>query len=246
MPSKPRSKILFDNCTTHKVWRGHNKEFVLATENCKETYLLQLKESIDLKIFEDISLNALCIMGNHTHEMFTIGKVQRFSNLMRRHHSKFGIYYNRLNKRSGKVAESRPHTTCFEEDEFSMEAVFYVHANPLRANIIKDERGYAWSTHMLYAYGKLSSALKKLNLKFKFPKWYIELGKTSKERQARYRKLFAQYRKNNSEHYRKFSKILFVGNARWEIAKNESIQQYLREMRERLKEDILIEIDNSG
>lgn len=226
MPRKPRSKILFDNCTTHKVWRAHNQEHYLKNNNIKKLYFDCYEKTFQEA--ENYQLEAFCIMDNHVHEIYKIDKVKAFSGFMRRHHSRFGQIYNIKHDRSGKVAEKRPHTTCFQRDIHAMNAIFYVHANPLQAKITKDERAYIWSTHLLYAYGKPPPCSEKI--KIVFPEWYINLGKDFKTRQEKYRKLFQAYWKKarKDKGYIRYSKIYFVGEELWVYEKEEAVREYFR------------------
>ena len=59
MSSKPRSKIIFDNCTIHKVWRAHNKEWILRDPGIKEKYLEFLGNTLHRKEVKDIFVIAL-------------------------------------------------------------------------------------------------------------------------------------------------------------------------------------------
>ena len=115
MARKPRSLVLFDNCTTHKVWRAHNKEYYLQSDSIKQLYIDSLLK-VQKTDQNDYELNALTLMSNHVHGVIKISTVKTFSNLMRNHHSRFGLVFNQIHKRCGKVAQERPHTTCFEVD----------------------------------------------------------------------------------------------------------------------------------
>ena len=231
MARKPRSLVLFDNCTTHKVWRAHNKEYYLQNSKIKQLYIDSLLK-VQKADQKDYELNALTLMSNHVHEVIKISTVKSFSNLMRNHHSNFGLIFNKMHKRCGKVAQERPHTTCFEVDSYSMEAVFYTHANPIKAGMVKDSKMYYWSTHAVYAFGKKPKWLE--GIKFKFPEWYMELGSTFKERQAKYRSLFNKYLKKalDGKTYLRFSKMNFHGGPMWTFTKDQIIKSYFQNLRE--------------
>ena len=231
MPRKPRSLVLTDNCTTHKVWRAHNREYYLQSHRVKKLYINSLIKAQGEH--EDYEMNAITLMTNHVHEVMKIFKLKKFSDLMRNHHSRFGLTYNKIHKRSGKVAEARPHTTCFEEDSDSMDAVFYTHANPYKARMVKEGQDYHWSTHQYYAHGKKPKFLE--GVKFKFPKWYMDLGKTFEERQKKYRKLFNKYLKKvlSKKIYNRYSKLYFQGSPEWTFAKNQIVKSYFKDKRDR-------------
>lgn len=223
MPRVPRSLTVINNHSVHKVWRGHNKEWNLGEYKDKLKYLDFLNDDFDKKQSQvGAEIQALCLMNNHTHEVFYIKSQKQFSNHMRRHHGRYGQYFNKQHGRSGKVAEDRPRTTLIEDGIHEMRTVFYIHANPIRANIVKDARNYQWSTHLLYAFGKKASWMKHIKL----PDWYKRLGKNATERQRKYRRLFARYLKETGRFKQGFLKKLFLGNELWVEEQNNKLSNW--------------------
>lgn len=188
MPRIPRGWIIQEEAPFHKIWRGHNKEWNLGSDVEKTKYLSLLTEE---KAKDVNPLHALCLMSNHTHEVYTLKNLSSFSNFMRRHHSRYGMYFNRKHKRCGKVAQDRPLTSQIQDEEYEMRVVLYIHANPVRAGICNDAKDYVWSTHTLYAYGKKPKWMK--GMPFVFPDWYMALGETMQQRQKVYRQIFDRY-----------------------------------------------------
>jgi len=188
MPRIPRNLILEEGYQTHKIWRGHNREWNISSNAEKEVYLNQMNKVLEKQNHPN-DLNVFALMFNHTHELFHVNDKKEFSNMMRNHHSRYGMYFNQKHKRQGKVAYERPKTTLIENDEYSMNATFYIHANPVKAGISKNAANYRWSTHKLYAFGKREKFMKYV----KFPAWYMDLGKTWESRQKIYRRLFDAY-----------------------------------------------------
>ena len=208
MPRIPRNLILEEEFQAHKIWRGHNKEWNLNTSEEKSAYLSYLNK---LLIKNSNELNSFAVMSNHSHELFDIHDKDSFSELMRNHHSKYGMFFNRKHKRQGKVAYDRPKTCLIQSDEYSMKATFYIHANPLRAGITKNAANYRWSTHKLYAFGRRDEFTKFV----KFPQWYIDLGNTWKDRQKKYRRLFDAYLKDAGLIKQEFLSRYFFGSYPW-------------------------------
>jgi len=225
MPRYPRAWILEDERAFHKVWRGHNKEWNLSTPTDKLTYLRFLGEE-HVKQGCHNPLHALALMSNHAHEIYSLENLKVFSNFMRQHHGRYGAFFNRSRHRKGKVAQDRPFTCSMEDDHDEMIVTFYIHANPLRANIVKDAKDYLWSTHNLYAFGKKSSWMK--GMKVTFPPWYMALGATPKLRQRRYRQLFDAYLKKYGLRKQDFS-VYGVGSLPWCLARKIEIRAQWRE-----------------
>ena len=115
MARLPRKFKVLPNHSVHKVWRGHNREWNLGTDFEKQTYLKFLNEDLESEKYDAGSvLQALTIMSNHAHEIFLLLNPGFFSNHMRRHHSRYGAFFNRIKGRCGKVAQDRPRhdTAC--------------------------------------------------------------------------------------------------------------------------------------
>lgn len=183
----------------HKMWRGHNREHVLAKNAEKLDYLSQLAKTRSDQTKSYVKWHSFCIMGNHVHETGSLKRdplkeslvpaIAELGNWMRRAHSRFGAGYNRRHKRQGKVAYDRPKTCEIENHHQLLRVMFYGDANPVRAGIVSHPSRYPFSTYRFYAYGKKSRYTRDIEP----PQAYLQLGATPKERQRNYRKLCDSY-----------------------------------------------------
>jgi putative transposase len=213
MARVPRKLQLLPNHSVHKIWRGHNREWNLGTPAQKAAYLGYLNDDFESDRYKTGSkIRALTLMSNHTHELFNILEPKEFSGHMRRHHSRYGAFFNRTNQRLGKVAQDRPKTCLIGDPHHEMVTIFYIHANPLRAKMVGDAKDYAWSTHRLYAFGKRDPWMKHVEL----PGWYMKLGHDGDQRQRKYRQLFARYLKETGLVKQSFLHRRFFGPLSWE------------------------------
>jgi putative transposase len=228
MARPPRCLTVFAGYCVHKVWRGHNKEDNLGTPIEKSAYLGFLNEDLESERYQaGCELNALTLMDNHTHEFCKVLDPGLFSAHMRRVHSRFGAFFNRLKSRCGKVAQDRPHTTLLEAEQAEIEAVLYVHANPVRANMVKDARHYRWSTHKLYAFGQREDWMRNVVL----PQWYLNLGNTALVRQRNYRRLFANYLREKGRFKQTFLRRRFYGNPAWMLQQEKKVADWRKQRR---------------
>lgn len=189
MVTHARQNFLEDNTLVHKIWRGHNGEWIFKEFDEKLSYLRYLNRTIS-KEFEE--LHALCLMSNHSHEIYFVKQRLGFSRFLRKHHTNFGQFYNRKFSRRGPVSECRPKTIPIKSDIHEMISVFYIHANPIRAGIVngvEELKSYPWSTHLFYGYGIYMEWMKSVVL----PEWYLNFGTSDEERQRYYLHLFRQY-----------------------------------------------------
>jgi putative transposase len=192
MARHPRSLTVLPNFSVHKIWRGHNRDKNIGTDEEKQKYLKFFNDDFESeKYVQGAELMALTLMDNHTHEIYHVTDQPLFSEHMRRHHTRYGIHFNRMHERSGKVAEDRPKTCLLETEYQQMVVTFYVHANPVRAKMVSDAKKYLWTTHSLYAFGKRLPWMRNIVL----PPWYLKLGRTAALRQKKYRQLFDAYLK---------------------------------------------------
>ena len=225
MARTPRRFTVRAGHSVHKVWRGHNIEWNLKTDEQKLTYLdFYNQDEEDLRYTQGSEIQALTLMSNHTHEVFGISEPPLFSAQMRRHHSRYGAYFNKQSNRCGKVAQDRPHTTLLESSHQEMETVFYVHLNPVRAGIVGDARDYQWSTHKLYAFGKREPWMRNVVL----PEWYLKLGRSAELRQRAYRRLLARYLKEKGTTKQRFLKKRFFGSVAWCDKNEQKVSRWRR------------------
>ena len=92
MPRIPRNLILEEGFQTHKIWRSHDREWNIQTNDEKEVYLNLLNEELSK---QSNDLNAFCVMSSHSHEEYDINNKTSFSDFMRNHHSKYGMFFNK-------------------------------------------------------------------------------------------------------------------------------------------------------
>ncbi len=225
----PRQYILpMEEASLHKIWRAHNKDFLLIEAETKKIYLRCLFKSVSHKSVDGaVKIHAYCIMSNHVHELVTYNKTcKSLSTHMRISHSKFGQIFNKKNNRQGPVAYDRPKTPLIEPNDYHlMQVHFYIESNPLRAGMVKDLKYYPYSTYRFYAYGIRNEFSDQLTI----PEWYIKLGSTPIERQRKYRSLFFIYLKNSLVRHPHYTVALFIGDTAWVLEQKENFKKRLKE-----------------
>lgn len=148
---------------------------------------------------EHCQIHAYCVMDNHFHQSVTyLNGSGRLSQFMRYAHGLFGARFNRNKGRSGKVAEGRPKTPRVQNDYHAMRLHFYV-------------------------YGIRTQFTERLTI----PSWYLALGKTLRECQRKYRKLFRQYIEAELENLKGIFLKRAIGDALW-------VEGFLQELKDKL------------
>lgn len=196
-------------------WRCHNKEFYLENYKNKALYLNVIRKSLERNInSNNISIHSYCVMDNHFHQSISY-KISylHLSNFMRLSHGTFGLRFNKIHERSGKVAESRPKTSLIQDSKHEMRVHFYVEANPIRSKKLSlaQLKHYKFSSYRYYAYGIKDEFSTILTA----PSWYLKLGKTARERQRVYRKLFLSFI-GSTKSSESITNKLFIGDQSWE------------------------------
>ena len=190
----PRGNILAPGNTFHKIWRCHDRQYLLQNHSEKHAYLKSVHDDYQKKCSrDDFVIYSYNMMSNHGHESSEIiDNLKAFSDHMRRSHGIFGLMYNRRHDRIGKVAHGRPKTLRVQDDEQMKTLMFYIDCNPVRAGIIKNPTDIRWkdfSSCRFYCFGEKNSYSDMLTL----PKWYKKLGKTARQRQRKYRSMLDKY-----------------------------------------------------
>lgn len=223
----PRSIQLYQEAASvHLIWRCHNKEYYLRPNAIKALYMDTVTRSLKKG---NVAIHSYCVMDNHYHQSTSYNSTSfHLSKYMRHAHGIFGSQYNRIHKRSGKVAEARPKTSLIQNTEHEMRVHFYIEANPIRAGICSPEqlKNYKFNSFRFYAYGIKDEYTKLLTL----PQWYLELGSTQKERQRTYRKLFYEYLNEQSSpqwNFKNFEQA-FIGSGLWRIEQERRVTRQIK------------------
>lgn len=179
----------------HCVWKCHNSEFYLEKRESRELLLGIFFKYLTLNganYLNKVHLHAFCVMSNHVHFLMSYeGGSENLSDFLRRCNGVFGQTYNRLNRRSGKVANARPFVSLIESYEHALRVHMYIEANPIRSGMRDLENLHLdrFNSYRLFAFGDADVQTKKMVL----PGWYMELGESPEMRQEKYRRIFAEY-----------------------------------------------------
>jgi putative transposase len=128
----------------HVLNRGNGRRPLFRKDPDFAAFVKLLAEA--LKRFE-VDLLAFCLMGNHWHLLLRPRKARSLSQMMawltvthaRRHH----MHYP--DPGSGHVYQGRFKSFPVESDEHFLIVARYIHANPLRARLVKRAQDWRWS-----------------------------------------------------------------------------------------------------
>ena len=153
--------------------------------------VLKAMEEFLARALGTVSVYCYCIMSNHYHDVGAItGDHKGFSAWKQSMHCSIAQAVNRFFKRIGPVGASRPLNVVVDDDvEAQIRVIMYVLYNPVRAGLVQNPQEWMYSAYAFYAYGKRNKYSRFLT----YPQWYMDLGRTMKERRRRFRRLAHKY-----------------------------------------------------
>lgn len=169
---KPRiARNLLGGIFSHHITQGINREYIFKTKEEKEKYL-----SLIERYYQEynILILAYCIMDNHTHLLIYAEDTKDISNFMAKINMKYAYFYNHYHKRIGYVFRDRFYSKPINSQNQLLKCMKYIHMNPVRAKIVKNEEDYNFSSYHCYIQKNQLINSKTLNLIFGTEKDYLK------------------------------------------------------------------------
>jgi putative transposase len=137
----------------HVLNRGNGRRMLFSKDADFAAFVKLLAEA--LQRFE-VDLLAYCLMGNHWHLLLRPRTDKALSRMLawlsvthaRRHHRRYP------NPGSGHLYQGRFKSFPVESDEHFLIVVRYIHANPLRAGLVRRAQEWRWSDLARHAGGR--------------------------------------------------------------------------------------------
>ncbi|MGI5822599.1 MAG: transposase [Dethiobacteria bacterium] len=136
----------------HAMMRGNNREAIFYKNSEKRLFLELLQQQVDDK---NISLAAYCLMDNHVH-LLICSSLQEMSEAIKWINIKFAGNYNYKYQRVGHVFQGRFRSEIIDTERYFLQAMRYIHNNPVKAKIVKKAQSYEWSSYNSYIGHKCS------------------------------------------------------------------------------------------
>ncbi|WP_139902806.1 transposase [Clostridium thermarum] len=135
----------------HIMVRGINKQNIFEEDEDRERFIKTLKYYKEISKYE---IYAYCLMTNHVHLLIR-ETMEPISLIMQRINGSYGIWYNTKYERCGYLFQGRFKSEPVEDKRYFQTVFRYIHQNPLKANLVKDIKGWKWSSLNEY-YDKVS------------------------------------------------------------------------------------------
>jgi len=180
MPRLPRFNLL--DVPQHVIQRGNNRQACFFEPDDYLFYLDCLKTAADAA---GCDVHAYVLMTNHVHVLTTPRREHAVPRMMQSVGRRYVQYINKKNRRTGTLWEGRYRASLVEAEPYLLTCYRYIEMNPVRARgMVDTPEQYRWSSYHANALGHGDAWLTPHPL-------YDALGRTSAERQARYRSLFS-------------------------------------------------------
>lgn len=146
------SRKCYESGFFHIMVQGIKKEKIFDLGMLKEKYIEFIKNACEKY---DVKVIAFCVMDNHCHLLLYTEKIENLSKVMASSNTKFGILYNKINKRCGYVFRDRYRCENIYTQQYLENCIRYIHNNPVEAGICVREIDYIYSSYHLYINEKI-------------------------------------------------------------------------------------------
>ena len=145
MPRKARNQLVGNYF--HIMIQGIKKEYIFDKDIYKKKYIQILSKHSQK---ENVKIIAYCVMSNHVHLLMYIENIQDMSKFMHDINAEYGQYYNAIKNRVGFVFRNRFNTQEILDINHLRACVAYIHKNPVKAEMVKHESLYQYSSYNEY------------------------------------------------------------------------------------------------
>lgn len=96
-------------------------------------------------------LVSYCLMPNHFHLIIQQLSTVSLSSLLLKVCTSYAMYFNKKYERVGTLFQDQSKAVLIETNEQLLWTSFYVHKNPLEAEIVKELSDHKWNSYLEYA-----------------------------------------------------------------------------------------------
>jgi putative transposase len=164
----------------HLIIRGNDRQPIFRSEGDRIFFhrcLAETSTRLGLRV------HAYVLMSNHVHLLATGDHRQAAAKTIQSLGRRYVRYFNYLHVRTGTLWEGRYRACPVETDRYFLTCHRYIESNPVRAGMVTDAAGFAWSSHRHYALGVGDSLITPHGL-------IATLGRDAASRRIAYRRLF--------------------------------------------------------
>jgi putative transposase len=130
----------------HVTLRGNHRQPIFTRDS--ERTLLNMIVARAIEKY-GARLHAYCWMTNHLHLIVQVS-LAPLGKVIQQIASQYARAFQSTLETTGHLFENRYHATLIDTDAYLLEALRYVHQNPVRAGLVPAVTHYPWSSHAAY------------------------------------------------------------------------------------------------
>lgn len=136
-------RFTYAHAVHHVTLRCNNREFLFTvpTHELFHGILQEARQKFPLELYN------YCLMTNHVHLVFQVGRADTLSRVMHWISTSFSRRFNKLSGRHGHLWDGRFRSTIIEQDTCFLRSMAYLDLNPVRARMVATPLEYRWSGH---------------------------------------------------------------------------------------------------
>jgi len=128
------------------MMRGNNRENIFVADEQKRFFLESLKRQEENQL---IDIAAYCFMDNHVHIVIK-AVPSDLSKAIKSINIRYAMNFNGKRDRIGHVFQDRYKSEAIIDDKYLLQAIRYIHNNPIKAKMVKSLEDYYWSSYNEY------------------------------------------------------------------------------------------------
>jgi putative transposase len=137
-------RILADNSYYHITNRGNQKQRIFQENADYEEYigiLAHYKRKFGIKLL------GYCFMPNHVHLILEPKNPKELAKFMQCVTQGYAKWFNLKYNKVGHLWQGRFKSMVIQKNDYFLDCVYYVEANPVRASLVLSPVDYPWSSY---------------------------------------------------------------------------------------------------
>lgn len=139
-------RIEYEGAFYHVITRGNQRQDIFRD---KDDFLKYLDILSHYKKRHQYSLYSYVMMSNHVHMLIETKQIP-LSKILQGINQSYTMYFNRRHRTVGHIFQGRYKAILCDRDEYLLLLVKYIHLNPVRAKMVREQKDYKWSSHKYY------------------------------------------------------------------------------------------------
>lgn len=141
-----KSRILSSTGIYHAIIRSVNQQIIFEEDEDFRKFIYILE---DCKDKYQACIYGYCLMSNHVHLLLKVPD-DKISSFFKSLTIRFVLWYNQKYERYGCLLQGRFFSRPVENENYFLQVLKYIHANPVKAGMVPAPSEYRWSSSAAY------------------------------------------------------------------------------------------------